>query len=41
MIDEIQLKFGIIKRIISDHLQLKKIIARWVPNILTDAHERV
>ena len=34
---------GTIERIISDYLQLRKITARWVPNILTDAQriERV
>ena len=46
-IDEIQVETGIsrgtIERIISDHLQLKKLTARWAPNILTDAQwtERV
>ena len=34
---------GTIEQIISDYLQLRKITARWVPNILTDAQriERV
>ena len=40
-IDEIQVETGMtrrtIQRIISDYLQLRKITARWVPNILTDA----
>ena len=27
---------GTIERIICDHLKLKKITARWVPNLLTD-----
>jgi histone-lysine N-methyltransferase SETMAR len=39
-IDEIQVETGMtrgtIERIISDHLKLKKITARWVPNLLTD-----
>jgi len=39
-IDEIQVETGMsrgtIERIISNHLQLKKITARWVPNVLTD-----
>ena len=28
---------GTIERIISDYLQLRKITARWVPNIFADA----
>ena len=46
-IDEIQVETGMsrgtIQRIISDYLQLRKITARWLPNILTDAQriERV
>ena len=46
-IDEIQVETGMnrgtIERIISDYLQLRKIIARLVPNILTDTQriERV
>ena len=40
-IDEIQVETGMsrgtIERIISDYLQMRKITARWVPNILTDA----
>ncbi len=39
-IDEIEVETdmsrGTIERIISDHLKLKKITARWVPNLLTD-----
>ena len=46
-IDEIQVETGMshgtIERIISEYLQLRKITARWMPNILTDAQriERV
>ena len=40
-IDEIQVETGMtrrtIQRIISDYLQLRKITARWLNNILTDA----
>jgi [histone H3]-lysine36 N-dimethyltransferase SETMAR len=39
-IDEIQLETGLsrgtIERIMSDHLKLRKLTARWVPNFLTD-----
>ena len=40
---EIGISRGTIERIISEYLQLRKITARWVPNILTDAQriERV
>ena len=47
MIDELQVETGIsrgtIQHIISDYLQLRKMAARWMPNILTDAQriERV
>ena len=34
---ETGINHGTIGRVISDHLQLKKITACWVPNILTDA----
>ena len=46
-IDEIQVETGLshgtAQRIVSDHLQLKKITARWIPKQLTDAQraERV
>ena len=40
---ETGISHGTIERTISDHLQLKKITARWVFNILTNAQwiERV
>ncbi|CAF3408292.1 unnamed protein product [Rotaria socialis] len=46
-IDEIQVETGLshgtAQRIVSDHLKLKKITARWIPNQLTDSQraERV
>ncbi|CAM4931328.1 unnamed protein product [Rotaria socialis] len=46
-IDEIQVETGLsqgtTQRIVSDHLKLKKITARWIPNQLTDSQraERV
>ncbi|CAF1531507.1 unnamed protein product [Rotaria magnacalcarata] len=40
-IDEIQVEAGLshgtTQRIVSDHLKLKKITARWIPNQLTDS----